>query len=31
MGYIDDLYWAAPFEKMVQVIVFAKFGYRLNL
>ena len=36
MGYIDDLYWAAPFEKMVQVIAFVqdngpKYGYKLNL
>lgn len=36
VGYIDDLYWAAPFEKMVQVIALvqdngADFGYRLNL
>ena len=36
MGYIDDLYWAAPFEKMIQVIAFVqsngpKYGYKLNL
>ena len=36
MGYIDDLHWAAPFEKMVQAIAFvqnngSKFGYKLNL
>ena len=24
VGYIDDLYWAAPFEKMAQVIAFVQ-------
>ena len=36
MGYIDDIYWAAPFQKMVQVITYVqvngpKYGYNLNL
>ena len=35
-GYIDDLYWAAPFEKMIQVIRFVMdrgpaYGYNLNM
>lgn len=35
-GYIDDLYWAASFEKMVNVIKFVMdrgpaFGYKLNM
>ena len=35
-GYIDDLYWAATFDKMVQVIKFVKdrgpaYGYNLNM
>ena len=35
-GYIDDLYWAAPFEKMIEVIKFVMergpaYGYNLNM
>ena len=35
-GYMDDLCWAAPFEKMVDVIKFVKtrgpaYGYNLNM
>ena len=36
VGYIDDLYWAAPFEKMIEVIKFVMhrgpaYGYNLNM
>ena len=35
-GYIDDLYWAATFDKMVEVIKFViergpAYGYNLNM
>ena len=35
-GYMDDLQWAAPFEKMVHVIKFVRdvgpdYGYNLNM
>ena len=35
-GYIDDLYWAASFTKMVEVVKFVidrgpAFGYNLNM
>ena len=35
-GYMDDLCWAAPFTKMVDVIKFVKsrgpaYGYNLNM
>jgi len=36
MSYIDDLYWAAPFNKMVEIIEFVQlkgpnYGYNLNM
>ena len=36
MSYIDDLYWAAPFNKMVEIIEFVQqkgpnYGYTLNM
>ena len=36
MSYIDDLYWAAPFPKMIEVIKYVqlngpKYGYTLNM
>ena len=36
MSYIDDLYWGAPFDKMVEIIEFVqingpKYGYTLNM
>ena len=35
-GYIDDLYWAAPFQRMIKVIKFVMergpiYGYHLNM
>ena len=35
-GYIDDLYWSAPFDKMIEVIRFVMvrgpaYGYNLNM
>ena len=35
-GYMDDLQWAAPFERMVHIIKFVRergpaYGYNLNI